>query len=133
MFLEQFKEKIDNFDIGNYIYLEVEGEMLKMRISSIRYNPYNMNEDFEIEFTSMITSKGGRSDFTYLLGEENTSGGSSSSSTTSSSSSSSEDSVQVAEILELIKNLKNNSNFGNVVSSCVDDAFLKSGKITMSM
>ena len=86
LFLEQFKEKIDNFDIGNYIYLEVEGEMLKMRISSIRYNPYNMNEDFEIEFTSMITSKGGRSDFTYLLGEENTSGGSSSSSTTSSSS-----------------------------------------------
>ena len=128
LFLEQFKEKIDNFDIGNYIYLEVDGEMLKMRISSISYNPYNMNEDFVIEFTSMITSKGGRSDFTYLLGEENTSGGSSSSSTTSSSSS--EDSVKVAEILELIKNLKNNSNFGNAVSSCIDDAFLKSGKIT---
>ena len=58
LFLEQFKEKIDNFDIGNYIYLEVDGEMLKMRISSISYNPYNMNEDFGIEFTSMITSKG---------------------------------------------------------------------------
>ena len=65
-----FKEWQGNFDIGNFIRLsfdENEYYSLKLRISSLTFNPCIIENDFQIEFTNMINYNGGRDDFAILL------------------------------------------------------------------
>lgn len=67
-----FKEWQGNFDIGNFIHLsfdENEQYFLKLRISSLTFNPCIIENDFQIEFTDMIDYNGGRNDFAALLDE----------------------------------------------------------------
>lgn len=67
-----FKEWQGNFDIGNYVHLSFDGNdqyFLKLRISSLTFNPCIIENDFQIEFTNMISYNGGRDDFAALLDE----------------------------------------------------------------
>lgn len=67
-----FKEWQGNFDIGNYVHLSFDKNdqyFLKLRISSLTFNPCIIENDFQIEFTNMISYNGGRDDFAALLDE----------------------------------------------------------------
>lgn len=67
-----FKEWQGNFDIGNFIHLSFDKDeqyFLKLRISSLTFNPCVIENDFQIEFTNMIDYNGGRNDFAALLDE----------------------------------------------------------------
>lgn len=67
-----FKEWQGNFDIGNFIHLSFDKDdqyFLKLRISSLTFNPCIIENDFQIEFTDMIDYNGGRNDFAALLDE----------------------------------------------------------------
>ena len=67
-----FKEWQANFDIGNYVHLSFDKNdqyFLKLRISSLTFNPCIIENDFQIEFTNMISYNGGRDDFAALLDE----------------------------------------------------------------
>lgn len=53
-----FKEWQGNFDIGNFIHLSYDKDdqyFLKLRISSLTFNPCVIENNFQIEFTNMIT------------------------------------------------------------------------------
>lgn len=65
-----FKEWQGNFDIGNYVHLSFDKNdqyFLKLRISSLTFNPCIIENDFQIEFTNMISYNGGRDDLAVLL------------------------------------------------------------------
>lgn len=65
-----FKEWQGNFDIGNFIHLSFDKDdqyFLKLRISSLTFNPCVIENNFQIEFTNMISYNGGRDDFAVLL------------------------------------------------------------------
>ena len=65
-----FKEWQGNFDIGNFIHLSFDKDeqyFLKLRISSLTFNPCVIENDFQIEFTNMISYNGGRDDLAVLL------------------------------------------------------------------
>ena len=67
-----FKEWQGNFDIGNYVHLSFDKNdqyFLKLRISSLTFNPCIIENDFQIEFTNMISYNGGRDDFAAILDE----------------------------------------------------------------
>ena len=68
--IPDFKEWQGNFDIGNFIHLSFdrnEQYFLKLRISSLTFNPCIIEKDFQIEFTNMISYNGGRDDFAAIL------------------------------------------------------------------
>lgn len=58
----------EDFNCGNYIRVMTDDvHQVKLRITSISLNPMNMENDLTIQFSSMITSKFGRSDKVNLL------------------------------------------------------------------
>lgn len=70
--MPEFREWQGNFDIGNFIYLSYdrnEQSFLKLRISSLTFNPCVIDGDFQVEFTNMLNYKGGRNDVSVLLDE----------------------------------------------------------------
>lgn len=72
--LDNFLALIDYQDfskqlvLGNYIYLATTDEtMVKLRVTSIRYNPLLMDNNLSIEFSNMLRSNSKRNDFVSLL------------------------------------------------------------------
>lgn len=118
--MPQFREWQGNFDIGNFIYLSFdhnEQYFLKLRISSLTFNPCVIEGDFQIEFTNMISYNGGRNDFAVLMDESvNTARNQISSKVKSTLDTSG---IQVSDAL--IKALVNTDKFSNAISSGVYD------------
>lgn len=70
--ISEFKEWQENFNIGNFIHLSYDRNeqfFLKLRISSLTFNPCVIDGDFQVEFTNMLNYKGGRNDVSVLLDE----------------------------------------------------------------
>ena len=70
--IPEFKEWQGNFDIGNFVHVSMgkhDQYFLKLRISSLTWNPCVVENDFQIEFSNMIDYSGGRDDFAYILDE----------------------------------------------------------------
>lgn len=115
-----FKEWQGNFDIGNYVHLSFDKNdqyFLKLRISSLTFNPCIIENDFQIEFTNMISYNGGRDDFAALLDEsvstaKNQVAGSVKSKLDTSG-------IEVSD--SLIKALVNSNTFSGAVSNGVFD------------
>ena len=127
MNIEEFKNWSTDFDLGNFITVEIdELHTSRVRIASLEYSPYDKSSDINVTFTSMITSKGGRSDFTYLIGEsENISSGG----TTSTSSGSSAE-VKMSDVLALIKQITSTAVFNNTVTNVVEEQIVETGKVS---
>ena len=125
--LEEFQVWKDDFDIGSFIRVELEsGQVVKLRLCSMQYNPYELGSSLTIGFTSVITSKGGRSDYNYLIGDPSDSVGGSQSSGSSSNSSE----VKMSDVLELIKTLRSSTVFHQDITESVEKNLVESGKVS---
>lgn len=115
-----FKEWQGNFDIGNFIHLsfdENEQYFLKLRISSLTFNPCIIENNFQIEFTNMISYNGGRDDFAVLL--DNTVSTAKDQITESVKSKLDTSGIEVSDAL--IKAMVSSTRFSNAVSNGVFD------------
>ena len=115
-----FKEWQGNFDIGNYVHLSFDKNdqyFLKLRISSLTFNPCIIENDFQIEFTNMISYNGGRDDFAALLDESV----STAKSQVAGSVKSKLDTSGIEVSDSLIKALVNSNTFSGAVSNGVFD------------
>ena len=125
--IEEFKPWVKNFEIGSFIRVELEsGQVVKLRLCSMQYNPYELGSSLTIGFTSVITSKGGRSDYNYLIGDPSNSVGGSQSSGSSSNSSE----VKMSDVLELIKTLRSSTVFHQDITESVEKNLVESGKVS---
>lgn len=118
--MPQFREWQGNFDIGNFIYLSFdhnEQYFLKLRISSLTFNPCVIEGDFQIEFTNMISYNGGRNDFAVLMDESVSTAKNQISGKVKSTLDTS--GIHVSDAL--IKALVNTNKFSNAISSGVYD------------
>lgn len=115
-----FKEWQGNFDIGNYVHLSFDKNdqyFLKLRISSLTFNPCIIENDFQIEFTNMISYNGGRDDFAALLDESVSTAKSQMAGSVKSKLDTS--GIEVSD--SLIKALVNSNTFSGAVSNGVFD------------
>lgn len=115
-----FKEWQGNFDIGNYVHLSFDKNdqyFVKLRISSLTFNPCIIENDFQIEFTNMISYNGGRDDFAALLDESVSTAKSQVAGSVKSKLDTS--GIQVSD--SLIKALVNSNTFSGAVSNGVFD------------
>ena len=125
--IEEFKPWVKDFEIGSFIRVELEsGQVVKLRLCSMQYNPYELGSSLTIGFTSVITSKGGRSDYNYLIGDPSNSVGGSQSSGSSSNSSE----VKMSDVLELIKTLRSSTVFHQDITESVEKNLVESGKVS---
>ena len=59
----------------NYIHLGVRDDyVVKLRVVGISWNPCDIDEKLTLEFSNMITSRSGRTDFTDIINSENNRG-----------------------------------------------------------
>ena len=115
-----FKEWQGNFDIGNYVHLSFDKNdqyFLKLRISSLTFNPCIIENDFQIEFTNMISYNGGRDDFAALLDESVSTAKSQVAGSVKSKLDTS--GIEVSDLL--IRALVNSNTFSGAVSNGVFD------------
>lgn len=70
--IEEFQTWNDDLKLLHFIRLGVRDDYnVKLRIVGISWNPCEITPDLTLEFSSMITSRSGRSDLTDLLNTEN--------------------------------------------------------------
>lgn len=114
--MSEFKDF--NFDIGNYVLVQYyDNYYVKLRLSSIEFNPKIPSDSLSVTFTNYIKSRSKRSDVSYILSQSN-----GSSSSGSSSGSGSGSGVGVDEISNtLLSKLLNTEMFGSKVSNIILD------------
>lgn len=73
--IEAFDALSKDLKLLSYIHLAVRDDyIVKLRIVGISWNPCDINSSLTIEFSNMITSRSGRSDFTDIINSENNRG-----------------------------------------------------------
>lgn len=73
--IPEFQSWIDNFKLLNFFRLGLKDDYsVKLRMIGYSYNPCDITSSLTIEFSSMVTSRSGRSDLTDLLNSENNRG-----------------------------------------------------------
>ena len=66
--IPQFNGWVEDLRLLRFIRLGIRDDYsVKLRVVGIKYNPCEITPDLELEFSSMITSKSGRSDFTDII------------------------------------------------------------------
>lgn len=127
--IPEFSGWKEHFNLLNFFRLGIRDDYsVKLRMIGYSYNPCDVTSDLNIEFSSMITSKSGRSDLTDLLNTGNNSGSKNSISVGSGNASS--DREYVTSLLSVLtknpvfKNSVQNIAGGVVVPSSIDDAAL---------
>lgn len=124
--MNEFKDF--DFNIGNYVIVEYYDDYyVKLRLSSMSFNPCNPYDSLTVGFTNYIKSKSKRSDITSLLSLVN--GNSSNSSSRSSGGGSSgsngaygeKDDIDVTISNTMLSKLLNTEMFGTRVSDIILD------------
>ena len=118
--IPEFREWQGDFDIGNFILLSIgknDNYFIKLRISSLTWNPCIIENDFQIEFSNMISYSGGRDDFASLM--EETVNAAKNQITSKVQSNLDTSGIQVSDAL--IKALVNSKNFSGAISNGVFD------------
>ena len=73
--IDAFKDLRKDLKLLNYIHLGVRDDYpVKLRVVGISWNPCDINSSLTLEFSNMITSRSGRSDFTDIISAENNRG-----------------------------------------------------------
>lgn len=73
--IDAFKDYVGQLQLLNYIHLAVRDDyIVKLRVVGISWNPCDIDSHLTIEFSNMITSRSGRTDFTDILNSENNRG-----------------------------------------------------------
>ena len=100
--MDEFSRWHNDFKIGNFITLEVSEDVFtRLRLISITYNPFIKTNDLSVEFSNMVTGKGGRNDFSYIFDKAISA---SKNSITLSNNKSKDDLELSVELLNLISN-----------------------------
>ena len=122
--IPEFARLKNDADIGNYIYVGIRDDyIVKLRIVHTSCNPIDVNGEFTIEFSNMITSSSGRNDLTYILGEQNSSGKNSYSSGIGSSK-------DVEEYMTaMLQLMKDSQLFANMVNNAVNSSTIVNGNV----
>lgn len=73
--IEKFDTLSKDLNLLKYIHLAVRQDyIVKLRVTGISWNPCDIDSSLTIEFSNMITSRSGRSDFTDIINSENNRG-----------------------------------------------------------
>lgn len=73
--IDAFKDLRKDLKLLNYIHLAIRDDyVVKLRVVGISWNPCDIDSKLTIEFSNMITSRSGRSDFTDIINAENNRG-----------------------------------------------------------
>lgn len=73
--IEVFKDLRKDLKLLNYIHLGIRDDYtVKLRVVGISWNPCDIDSTLTLEFSNMITSRSGRSDFTDIISAENNRG-----------------------------------------------------------
>ena len=105
-----------DLDYGNYIRLEIrEGYFVKLRVTSISYNPLLYDNNFSIQFSNMIKAGKKRNDFVALLNLSNNLSQSSASKSYSSNFQITDD-----NIYQILQKLLQNSMFTSKLQSIIN-------------
>lgn len=128
---EEFESYQKPFRVGNFIRVGLEtheelfdSKYIKLRISSITYNPLMFNENITVEFSTMIKSMNGINDLAFLLNSESnfsSSGSSTSSSSTNNGTYGNNDAnVQISN--NMLNALLSTELFGTTVNDVILDS-----------
>lgn len=110
------------FDLGNYMMVEYyDNYFIKLRLISYTFNPCLPSDGLSIEWSNFIKSKSKRSDVTYLLGINTSSGSSSSSGSSGSSNGNGFGSDDVNISNTMLNKLLNTEMFGSRVTNIILD------------
>lgn len=125
--IPEFEGWKERFQLLNFFRLGIRDDYsVKLRMIGFSYNPCDITSDLSIEFSSMITSRSGRSDLTDLLNSEGNRG--SKNSISIGTGNSDTDKEYLTSLLNLItknaifKNSVANIAGGTVVSANIDTA-----------
>ena len=70
--IEEFKHWHGELDLLKFIRLGIQDDYsVKLRVVGITWNPCEVTPDITLEFSSMITSRSGRTDLTDIINDEN--------------------------------------------------------------
>lgn len=73
--IDAFKNWQEELDLLKFIRLGIRDDYsVKLRVTGIKWNPCDVKEDLELEFSNMITSRSGISDLNELLDSDNSRG-----------------------------------------------------------
>lgn len=73
--IPQFSGWVEDLRLLRFIRVGIRDDYsVKLRVVGIKYNPCEVTPDLELEFSSMITSKSGRSDLTDIINNANNRG-----------------------------------------------------------
>ena len=73
--IEKFDTLGKDLNLLRYIHLAVRDDyVVKLRVTGISWNPCDIDSSLTVEFSNMITSRSGRSDFTDIINSENNRG-----------------------------------------------------------
>ena len=116
--IPEFKEWHQDLALLNYIRLGIKDDYsVKVRIIGISYNPCEITSDINIDFSSMITSRSGRTDLSELINDENYRGSKNSISIGTGNASDSEKEYMTTLLQQMIKmNLFKNA-VGNIAGN----------------
>ena len=115
-----YKNYVEHLELGDYVYLGVRDDyVIKLRLISMKYNPLNMDEEITIEFSNMVQSRSGRTDWSNLI--DSASGGSKNSATGSSNNFLNNEGITLTA--GLIQKLLSSGAFSNKVSQIVNNEF----------
>lgn len=134
--LDEFQPYQEPFEIGNFIQVGFElheeiydNNFIKLRLSSITYNPIEVSENLSVKFTTMTKYMNTINDLAYLIGENkaSSSGGSSSGSSSSNGGTYGNNNANVQISNNMLNALLNTELFGTTVTDVILDS-LKSNK-----
>lgn len=120
----EYRDYTSNLNLGDFVWLGVRDDyVVKLRVISISYNPLVMDNNLQIEFSNMISSRAKRDDFTYLLG--NTSGRGKTASSGSGGDYTTNEGVGLTS--GLISKLLANGSFKNTVNQWIEEGMAING------
>ena len=132
--LDEFQYYQKPFEVGNFIRVGLEiheeicdNKFIKLRLTSITYNPLESNENLSVEFSTIVKTINGISDLGFFLGKNNSSGSSSSSSSSSSGGTYGNNNANVQISNNMLNALLNTELFGTTVTDVILDS-LKANK-----
>lgn len=115
--IPEFQNWVRDFKLLNFVRVGLKDDYsVKLRMIGYSYNPCDITSDLNIEFSSMITSRSGRTDLTDILNSENNRGSKNSISIGTGNSDS--DKEYLTTLLQL---MVNNRIFTNAVGDIASD------------
>ena len=117
--LADYEDYIKNINQGDYLWLNVDNKVVKLRVVEIQYNPLIADNSIQITFSNMIQGRSSRNDLSYVLNTPSNA----SKSSASGSSNNFLNNEGITLTAGLIQKLISNGSFKNGVSQIINNEF----------